>query len=63
LFGSSLDGLAIQASLSDGPTHLRDSVCGVARAKSKIKRSPTSKLQGSDPPGNDVPANAASEVD
>jgi D-alanyl-D-alanine carboxypeptidase len=63
LFGSSLDGLAMQASLSDGPTHLRDSVCGVARAKSKIKRSPTSKLHGSDPPGNDVPANAASEVD
>jgi D-alanyl-D-alanine carboxypeptidase len=28
LFGTSLDGLAIQASLSDNPTHLRDSVCG-----------------------------------
>jgi len=28
LFGTSLDGLAIQASMSSGPTHLRDSVCG-----------------------------------
>ncbi len=28
LFGTSIDGLAIQASLSDSPTHLRDSVCG-----------------------------------
>jgi len=33
LFGTSLDGLAIQASLSTGPTHLRDSVCGVAKPK------------------------------
>jgi D-alanyl-D-alanine carboxypeptidase len=33
LFGTSLDGLAIQASLSDGPAHLRDSVCGVAKPK------------------------------
>ena len=44
LFGSSLDGLAVGTSLSEGPTHLRDSVCGVARAKSKIKRSATPKL-------------------
>ena len=28
LFGTSLDGLAIQASMESGPTHLRDSVCG-----------------------------------
>jgi D-alanyl-D-alanine carboxypeptidase len=34
LFGTSLDGLAIQASLSESPTHLRDSVCG---AKPKPK--------------------------
>lgn len=27
LFGTSLDGLALQASLSDGPAHLRDTVC------------------------------------
>ena len=31
LFGTSLDGLAIQASLSDVPTHLHDNVCGAAR--------------------------------
>jgi hypothetical protein len=62
LFGSSLDGLAMQASLSDGPTHLRDSVCGVARAKSKLKRSATSKLHGPDSPGNDAPADAPSEA-
>ena len=37
LFGTSLDRLAIQASLSDGPTHLRDSVCGGARAKSTVR--------------------------
>jgi D-alanyl-D-alanine carboxypeptidase len=45
LFGTSLDGLAIQASMSSGPTHLRDSVCGarptptkkVVRKKSKSK--------------------------
>src|SRR5512143_1378447 len=61
LFGSSLDGLALQASLGDSPMHLRDSVCGVARAKSKIKRSATSKLHGPDSPGNDAPADAASE--
>jgi D-alanyl-D-alanine carboxypeptidase len=28
LFGTSLDGLAIQASLSDGPVHLREVICG-----------------------------------
>ncbi|HZJ13119.1 MAG TPA: D-alanyl-D-alanine carboxypeptidase family protein [Methyloceanibacter sp.] len=39
LFGTSLDGLAIQASASAGPTHLRDSVCGVARAKPTRKKS------------------------
>jgi D-alanyl-D-alanine carboxypeptidase len=45
LFGTSLDGLAIQASMSSGPTHLRDSVCGarptvkkrVVRKKTKAK--------------------------
>jgi len=39
LFGTSLDGLAIQASASAGPAHLRDSVCGVARAKPTRKKS------------------------
>ena len=37
LFGTSLDGLAIQASLSSGPTHLRDSVCGAGKLKAKRK--------------------------
>ena len=60
LFGTSLDGLAIQASLSDGPTHLRDSVCGIARAKSKVRRSATSKLDALDSPGSGAPANAIS---
>ncbi len=36
LFGTSIDGLAIQASMDSGPTHLRDSVCG-ARPKPKSK--------------------------
>ncbi len=31
LFGTSLDGLAIQASLSDTPAHLSDSICGGGR--------------------------------
>ena len=35
LFGTSLDRLAVQASLSDSPTHMRGSVCGVARAKGR----------------------------
>jgi D-alanyl-D-alanine carboxypeptidase len=62
LFGTSLDRLSIQASLSDGPIHLRDSVCGVARAKSKVRRSGTSKLHGLDSPGSGAPANASSEA-
>jgi D-alanyl-D-alanine carboxypeptidase len=38
LFGTSLDGLAIQASLSTAPTHLRDSVCGVAKPARRVAR-------------------------
>ena len=38
LFGTSLDGLAIQASLSSGPTHLRDSVCGAGKPKATRKK-------------------------
>ncbi len=38
VFGTTIDGLAIQASLSDGPTHLHDSVCGASRAKATRKR-------------------------
>ena len=56
LFGSSLDGLGIQASLSDSPTHLRDSVCGVARAKSTSVKS----KHGLDARGSDAPASAVS---
>jgi len=41
LFGTSLDGLAIQASLSNGPTHLKDRVCGVARAKPPRRKKAT----------------------
>jgi D-alanyl-D-alanine carboxypeptidase len=41
LFGTSLDGLAIQASLSSSPTHLRDSVCGAAKPKRKVTRKKT----------------------
>ena len=45
LFGTSIDGLAIQAAMDSGPTHLRDSVCGarptvkkrVVRKKSKSR--------------------------
>ena len=38
VFGTTIDGLAMQASLSDGPTHLRDAVCGPGRAKLTRKR-------------------------
>jgi D-alanyl-D-alanine carboxypeptidase len=37
LFGTSLDGLAIQTSLNSGPAHLRESVCGPKR-KRKVTR-------------------------
>jgi D-alanyl-D-alanine carboxypeptidase len=38
LFGTSLDGLAIQASLSTAPTHLRDSVCGAGKPARRVAR-------------------------
>lgn len=38
LFGTSLDGLAIQASLSTGPTHLRDSVCRARKPARRVAR-------------------------
>jgi hypothetical protein len=60
LFGTRLDGLAIQASLSDSPAHLRDSVCGVARAKSTNRRSVKSKLHGLDAGGNNSLTNPVS---
>ena len=58
LFGTSLDGLAIQASLSTGPTHLGESVCGGGKAKPTRKRGISNRkpkgkgkatLQGLDP--------------
>jgi D-alanyl-D-alanine carboxypeptidase len=59
LFGTSLDGLAMQASLTDSPAHLRDGLCGAAKAKSKVRGSVTSKLQGLDAGGGGA-ANASS---
>jgi D-alanyl-D-alanine carboxypeptidase len=54
LFGTSLDGLAIQASLSDTPAHLRDSVCGPKptrhhRRRAVRKSSSTGQARGLDP--------------
>jgi D-alanyl-D-alanine carboxypeptidase len=60
LFGTSLDRLAIQASLSDSPTHLRDSVCGVAMAKPTVRRSVKSKLPGLNARGSGAPPSAVS---
>ena len=51
LFRTSLDRLAIQAPFSNGPTHLRDSVCGVAMAKSTVRRSVKSKVARTRSPG------------
>jgi D-alanyl-D-alanine carboxypeptidase len=56
LFGASLDGLAIQASLSDSPMHLRASVCGGASAKSTSVKS----KHGLDARGSDAPASTVS---
>jgi hypothetical protein len=34
MFGTSINGLAIQqASLTEGPAHLKDAICGVAKLK------------------------------
>ena len=38
VFGTTIDGLAMQASMSDGPTHLRNVICGAGRAKPTRKR-------------------------
>jgi D-alanyl-D-alanine carboxypeptidase len=38
VFGTTVDGLAMQASLRDEPTHLRNAVCGPGRAKPVRKR-------------------------
>ncbi|MGH6865123.1 MAG: D-alanyl-D-alanine carboxypeptidase family protein [Methyloceanibacter sp.] len=40
LFGTSLDGLAMQASLSDGPVHLREVICGPKpKGKKSVRKS------------------------
>ncbi len=46
LFGTSIDGLAIQASLSDGPAHLKDAICGVAKPGRKVTRRGGSRKRG-----------------
>jgi D-alanyl-D-alanine carboxypeptidase len=51
LFGTNLDGLAIQASLSDEPAHLHDSICGAARAKPTRRRRLKSNLHRLDAHG------------
>ena len=38
LFGTSIDGLAIQASSTDGPAHLKDAICGVDKPKPSATR-------------------------
>ena len=38
MFGTTIDGLAMQASLNDGPQHLRNVICGAGRAKPTRKR-------------------------
>jgi D-alanyl-D-alanine carboxypeptidase len=38
LFGTSLDGLAMQASLSTTPVHLRETICGAGRPKPTAKK-------------------------
>ena len=48
LFGTSLDGLAVQASLADGPVHLRDSVCGPKPKPTRKKTRVTPGQQKSD---------------
>jgi D-alanyl-D-alanine carboxypeptidase len=52
VFGTTVDGLAVQASLSSEPAHLRDDVCGPGRLKRQNRRTARSrsraKLQGID---------------
>ena len=51
VFGTTIDGLAMQASLSDGPTHLRDSVCGVGRVK-RVRQQTTVRIKSKSKPKN-----------
>jgi len=38
LFGTTIDGMAMQTSMNEGPAHLREAVCGAGRAKKKRRR-------------------------
>ena len=49
VFGTSIDGLAVQASLSDSPTHLRDNVCGAGRIVKRSRRHQASSGRRSKP--------------
>ena len=40
VFGTSIDGLAVQASLSNSPTHLRDNVCGAGPGRQTLPPPP-----------------------
>ena len=51
VFGTTIDGLAMQASLSDGPTHLRDSVCGAGRVK-RVRQQTTVRIKSKGKPKN-----------
>ena len=50
----------LAASLTDSPAHLRDGVCGAAKAKPKARRSVTSKLQRLNAGSGGAPADASS---
>ncbi len=55
LFGTSLDGLAIQTSLSDTPAHLADTICGAKAATASRKKYGNKKQK----PGLDLDAEEA----
>jgi D-alanyl-D-alanine carboxypeptidase len=38
LFGTTIDGMAMQTSMNEGPAHLREAVCGAGRIKKKRRR-------------------------
>ena len=64
LFGTSLDGLAVQASLADGPVHLRDSVCGakVKPTRKKTRITPGQQKSNLNLKGFDAEAIAAARA-
>jgi D-alanyl-D-alanine carboxypeptidase len=57
LFGTSLDGLAVKASASEGPVHLREVICGGPPKKKRRKRAVRKSSVAPEHLGlNDVPA-------